>query len=122
MDYFKRILKHYLILTLENTIGVDSDTHAELDGMLADLEAYIDVRIKAAIEEHETACWACGGRNDEQGTTPPPPTPPRPQMLKGRHPRRVIQAERDGLEVTCLERAALTPPTCDCDKGEEVRK
>ena len=55
MNYFKRILKHYLILTLENTIGVDSDTHAELDGMLADLEAYIDARVAAAIAAHVAA-------------------------------------------------------------------
>jgi len=55
MDYFKRILKHYLILTLENTIGVDSDTHMELDGMFDDLETYIDARIAAALALHVAA-------------------------------------------------------------------
>ena len=55
MQYFKRILKHYLILALEKQIRVDSDTHAELDGMFDDLETYIDARIAAAIAAHVAA-------------------------------------------------------------------
>ena len=65
MQYFKRVLKHYLILALEKQIRVDSDTHMEVDGMLADLESYIDARIAAAIAAHVAA------ENAELATTVP---------------------------------------------------
>ena len=69
MNYFKQVLKGYLILALEKQIRVDSDTHAELDGMLDDLEKYIDKRIAYAIEAHETENGHIEPYDDNDGRT-----------------------------------------------------
>ena len=64
MNYFKRILTHYLTMALQ-TIHLGRDYYAEIDGAFDDLEQYIDARIAAAIAAHVAA------ENAELATTVP---------------------------------------------------
>ena len=54
MDYFKKIITHYLIQALEKAgVPVDSDAYAELDGMVEALDDHITERIRTEIDLHE---------------------------------------------------------------------
>lgn len=54
MNYFARILKHYITYILGLAGGlVDSDTHAELDGAMRELDNHIEERINRLIKLHE---------------------------------------------------------------------
>lgn len=41
LAYFKRIMRDYLVLLLENTVGIDKDNLSEIDGALDALERAI---------------------------------------------------------------------------------
>jgi hypothetical protein len=54
MNYFARIIKHYVMLALANAgLAIDSDTHAELDASFVELDGYIAKRIVELIGLHE---------------------------------------------------------------------
>jgi len=54
LDYFKRILTHYLTMALERAgVRIDSDTHAEIAGMCEALESGIRSIVQDAIEQHK---------------------------------------------------------------------
>jgi hypothetical protein len=54
MNYFARIIKHYIMLALEgHPIRIDSDTHAELDAAFVELDQHIKDRVLELIELHE---------------------------------------------------------------------
>ena len=54
MEYFGRIIKHYIILALERSgVHVDPDTYAELDDALIDLKQDIRRIVAEVIAEQE---------------------------------------------------------------------
>ena len=56
MNYFARIIKHYITLALEKAgARVDSDMHTELDDAITSLDAFITARIREEIALHEAA-------------------------------------------------------------------
>ena len=61
MNFFKRILKHYLTLALERAgVTVDSDMRVEMDDAITGLDAFITARIREEIVLHETDKHAGG--------------------------------------------------------------
>lgn len=53
MNYFARIIKHYLIIALQGAgVRLDSDTHAELNGAINDLDQHIRQMIAEQVELH----------------------------------------------------------------------
>ncbi len=66
METFARIIKHYVKLALERSgVAIDSDTNAELDDAMADLDRHIQRLIRKGIEDHE-AC-TLGGSGFHRG-------------------------------------------------------
>ena len=56
MEIFVRIIKYYVKLALERSgVAIDSDTNAELDDAMANLDQHIKRLIREAIEDHVDA-------------------------------------------------------------------
>ena len=61
MNFFKRILKYYIILALERAgVTVDSDMRVEMDDAITGLDAFITARIREEIVLHEADKHAGG--------------------------------------------------------------
>lgn len=66
MEYFRRILTHYLTTALRAAgVRTNEEVYSEMNAAMEDLDTHIEKRIAAAISEHErrtpTAEYRCVG-------------------------------------------------------------
>ena len=53
MNYFARIIKHYITLALERSgVSIDGDTQTELNNAINDLDNHIRIVVAEQIKQH----------------------------------------------------------------------